>query len=44
MICSLTTKIRKCINVRCITVLVLILQRINDNTKNVTCIFHFALN
>lgn len=38
MICSLTTKVRKCINVRCITVLVLILQRM-DNTKNVTCIF-----
>lgn len=44
MICSLTAQVSKCINVRCITVLVLILQRINDNTKNVTCIFHSALN
>lgn len=44
MICSLITKVRKCINIRYITLLVLILQRIDDNTKNVTCIFHFALN
>lgn len=44
IICSLITKVRKCINIRCITVLVLILQRIDDNTNNVTCIFHFALN
>ena len=44
MICSLTAKVRICINVRCITVLVLIFQHIDDNTKNVTCIFHFALN
>jgi hypothetical protein len=39
MICSLTTKIRKCINTRCITVWVLILQRTDDNTENVTAFF-----
>lgn len=39
MMCSLSTKIRRCMDIRYITVWMSILQCINDNTKNVTCIF-----
>lgn len=45
MMCSLSTKIRRRMDIRFITVWMSILQCIDDNTKNVTCIFfHLAVN